>query len=392
MFAPHIKDYIVSAADPVDSLSDRVAGLWGQSVFVVNDDNRYLGRVDLRSLNGARLKGQVTAGELCDRGRPVDNAGNYFQQAESIFLADPHLRALPVVSPGGDIEDLIFRNQTLYKNYLRPYALKTPEILACLNEADLLRLHYAFCIYYAAWEGSALGYERISVIEFGVAGGNGLVQCERFAQAIEKELGIGVEVYGFDNASGLPPLADYRDGGYRWAEGEYPMGEVERLKQRLSRASLVIGDIAEAAESFFRRYNPAPIGAMLIDVDLYHSTVPILNLLTKSHAFFLPRVIMYFDDITWDDEFIGESLAIAQFNEANSDLKISPQQSRPELTVHPRLREFARLKRCHRFSHELYQRKLSRQAGVAPWFFEGFRRFTTSACNLHDVWRARERD
>lgn len=51
-------------------------------------------------------------------------------------------------------------------------------------------------------------------------------------------------------------------------------------------------------------------------------------------------------------EFQGESLAIKEFNERNSQLKISP-----ETLYYQDYR--ARIKICHRFSHTLYNRKAS---------------------------------
>src|SRR5262249_47991956 len=40
------------------------------------------------------------------------------------------------------------------------------------------RPHYGYCIFQAARLASLLGYPRISVIEFGCGGGNGLVNAE----------------------------------------------------------------------------------------------------------------------------------------------------------------------------------------------------------------------
>src|SRR6266851_7746170 len=60
------------------------------------------------------------------------------------------------------------------------------------------RPHYAYCVYQAAVLAKRLGYPRISVIEFGVAGGNGLVNLEWHAREISRWLSIGIDVYGFD--------------------------------------------------------------------------------------------------------------------------------------------------------------------------------------------------
>ncbi len=59
-----------------------------------------------------------------------------------------------------------------YKQRMSIYAVERP--------------HYAFCVYKAATLAKKLGYERVSVVEFGVAGGNGLMNLEYHAQNIQK--------------------------------------------------------------------------------------------------------------------------------------------------------------------------------------------------------------
>ena len=57
----------------------------------------------------------------------------------------------------------------------------------------------------------ALDVERVSVVEFGVAGGNGLLALEKIAEQLEAIYGIAVDVHGFDTGGGLPAPVDYRD-------------------------------------------------------------------------------------------------------------------------------------------------------------------------------------
>ena len=68
-------------------------------------------------------------------------------------------------------------------------------------------------------------FERVSFIEFGVAGGNGLVALERIAQNLQTIFGIEVDIYGFDAVSGMPKSKDHRDLPNLWREGHYPMNE-----------------------------------------------------------------------------------------------------------------------------------------------------------------------
>ena len=54
--------------------------------------------------------------------------------------------------------------------------------------------HCAYGIVNAALQAKELGLCSISAIEFGVAGGNGLVEIEKISSEIENELGVSIEV------------------------------------------------------------------------------------------------------------------------------------------------------------------------------------------------------
>lgn len=76
----------------------------------------------------------------------------------------------------------------------------------------------------------------------------------------------------------------------------------------------------------FLASNPAPVGFISFDLDLYSSTMDAFQLLAASPRLLLPRVHCYFDDIcgyTFGD-LNGERLAIAEFNAASEDRKLSP--------------------------------------------------------------------
>ena len=79
---------------------------------------------------------------------------------------------------------------------------------------------------------------------------------------------------------------------------------------------------------FFSKYNPAPIGAIIHDFDLYSSTKIALSMLKADTKFFLPRVYCYFDDTIGTEtelfnDFTGERLAINEFNSQNEEIKFS---------------------------------------------------------------------
>jgi hypothetical protein len=116
---------------------------------------------------------------------------------------------------------------------------------------------YAFCLYYGALTAKRLGYARISAIEFGVAGGNGIIALQEYASEITRELGIEVEIFGLDSGAGLPQPRDFRDIPYMWQTGFYPMDEA-KLRARLKGSRLVIGDVAETAKTFFSITIPPP--------------------------------------------------------------------------------------------------------------------------------------
>lgn len=193
-----------------------------------------------------------------------------------------------------------------------------------LVDYDVLnRPHYAFCVYNAARLAKQLNLPAISVVEFGVAGGNGLIDLERLATKIEPEFGVKIEVYGFDNATGLPRSTDYRDLPYVWQTGFYKM-DVDALKSKLTRSTLVFGDVADTVTTFFQTHSPAPIGAMFVDLDFYTSTRDALKIFDSPEAAFLPRTFCYFDDIISDGDAVfssrvGELLAIDEYNATHED-------------------------------------------------------------------------
>ncbi|WP_286153228.1 hypothetical protein [Sporofaciens musculi] len=261
-----------------------------------------------------------------------------FLKARSLFLDFPNIFHIPIIDREKHVWDIISRERAFWKIYY--------------VQARLPRMHYAYCIYNAAQEAKALGYDKFSVLEFGVAGGNGLVNCEFHAREIERLFNIGIEIYGFDSGEGLPEKnMGYKDMVNLWPGGSYKMDK-KKLEERLRRAKLVLGSFQDTTEDFLDKYCPAPIGCVLVDVDYYSSTLPILSFLKNQDSAFMPRIYMYWDDIIVGYEFQGESLAIKEFNESNSQIKISP-----ESLYYQDYR--ARIKICHRFSHMDYNRKAS---------------------------------
>lgn len=185
---------------------------------------------------------------------------------------------------------------------------------------------YLLGLLTAAEQAKRQGVPEIAAIEFGVAGGDGLVALQSEAQAVEMETGINIKVYGFDmGANGLPDfIGDYRDHPDVWQPGDYPMDEA-LLRSRLSdRTTLIIGNVHDTVPNFFKEYNPPPIGFVSIDVDLYSSARDALEIFTFAQEKMLWHAPVYFDDIefVFNHRFAGELLAIDEFNEKNPKIKI----------------------------------------------------------------------
>jgi hypothetical protein len=190
------------------------------------------------------------------------------------------------------------------------------------------RPHYGYCVLNAAKLAKELNHDRICVVEFGVAGGNGLLNLEYHALEVEKLLGIKIDVFGFDTGEGLPTLLDYRDLPYHWKPGFFKM-DVPKLQSRLKKAKLIIGNISETSKTFFKDHNPAPIAAMFHDFDFYSSTEKALKMLDEDDKYFLPRVYCYLDDVIGSEvelynDYTGERLAINEFNALHPFKKFSP--------------------------------------------------------------------
>ena len=189
------------------------------------------------------------------------------------------------------------------------------------------RPYLAYCMYHMAIAAKQLGFDKVSVIEFGVAQGAGLLCMERLAANIEKEISIELEIYGFDTGQGMPKEVDYRDAPYLWQEGFFKMNR-EELESKLKRAQLIIGDVAETVPGFFKNYSPAPIGFVVFDLDFYSSTVNALEIFNVNNNTRLPRTFCYFDDLVGVDhdllcEYVGERRAIDEYNQQNKDMKIA---------------------------------------------------------------------
>ena len=186
--------------------------------------------------------------------------------------------------------------------------------------------HYAYGVYWAAFLARQLKLPRMTAIEFGVAGGRGLLALEQAAEEIGEDLGVQVDVVGFDSGEGMPPPSDYRDLPHIWNTGFYKM-DVDKLRAKLRHAKLVLGDVRSTVAEWLSSGIESPVGFVAFDLDYYSSTVPALQVFEGPDDTHLPRVHAYFDDLGSNNlgcmnTFVGEYLAIQEFNERHDDRKI----------------------------------------------------------------------
>jgi hypothetical protein len=190
----------------------------------------------------------------------------------------------------------------------------------------VIRPHNAFGILQAADQAACMGLKEITLLEFGVAAGAGLMNMARVARQVTRVTGVSFQIFGFDTGAGMPPPCDFRDHPDLYGTGDFPM-DVAALKSILPpNVSLMIGNISEKVPEFLARIDAvAPIGYVVFDVDYYSSTREALAVLTAADpAKYLPLTYAYFDDMHQPahNSWCGEFLAIEEFNAAHSMRKI----------------------------------------------------------------------
>jgi hypothetical protein len=193
----------------------------------------------------------------------------------------------------------------------------------CMSSGIDTRPQYLWPVLHAAHSARALGIPTISALEFGVAGGNGLLAMERAAAAATELSGTTIEIFGFDTGSGMPASTDPRDAPWLVEQSLFAMDEAA-LRARLTTAKLVLGHVGETVPEWARSDHP-PVGFVSFDLDYYSATVDAFGVLEGGSETLLPRVPCYFDDLFgygWTD-FVGEREAIDEFNRDHAERKIA---------------------------------------------------------------------
>ena len=189
------------------------------------------------------------------------------------------------------------------------------------------RPHYESLIYETSKNAIKLGFNEISVVELGVAGGNGIKSILKYKRKIEKILDIKINIVGFDTGTGLPNSDLKEDLPYFWKQGDYTNINLKGLEKEDSSIKIYEGNISSTIDKYILE-NKIKIGLIFFDLDLYSSTKLFLDKIPalSEKKLLLPRVFCYFDDLFVADytlnDINGEPLAIKEFNNQFKKIKL----------------------------------------------------------------------
>tara|TARA_A100001015_G_scaffold17261_1_gene20099 strand:+ start:1320 stop:2147 length:828 start_codon:yes stop_codon:yes gene_type:complete len=246
--------------------------------------------------------------------------------------------------------------------FLRILGYEKPLRVALLRYLTIkykrFRPHYETILLESVLEANKLGYEEVSVLELGVAGGNGIIALENYRKKIEKLTNVKIKIYGFDYGDGLPITKNKFDLPFFWSSGEFKIDK-EKLYNKID-SKIFFGDIKDTFKEFVKS-KPPTISAIFFDLDYYSSTKNFLNQLSEFKELLSPRVYCYFDDIFnvnhYFNEHNGELLAIKEFNNESKDIKIGKSPTDSSDFKFPIGAE--KLFMLHNFSHKDYLKNIS---------------------------------
>ena len=191
----------------------------------------------------------------------------------------------------------------------------------------VIRHNNAYSILAAADLARELDLRELTLIEFGVGGGAGLLNMCAIARRVTRETGVRFRIAGFDTGRGMPPPRSYRDHPEIYQEGDFPMDQAALRRALPDNAELVIGELRQTVPAFLQGVSAqAPIGYAVVDVDYYSSTVDALALFDGRPQQYLPRTLVYLDDVEHPshNSWCGERRAVLEFNETRELRKIEP--------------------------------------------------------------------
>ena len=237
----------------------------------------------------------------------------------------------------------------------------------------VLRHHHAYGILAAADCARGLGVERITLLEFGVAHGTGLLNMAAVAERVTEQTGVRCDIYGFDSGRGMPAPQGFRDHPELFGEGDFTM-DPERLRGVLPpNAHLVLGEVATTVPAFMAQLSSeSPVGFVSIDLDYYSSTREALRMLAGPPEHYLPVTQVYLDDIEGQsyNTRCGELLAVAEFNQEHALRTIEPDPFLAKSRVFQRARWVDHMRTLHVLDHPTRNspdRRRDRQSLLNPY-------------------------
>jgi hypothetical protein len=246
--------------------------------------------------------------------------------------------------------------EPLHLNFVSVFVLLFGSFRAKVYFDLVIRPQNAFPILYAADLAKWRGYSSITICEFGVASGTGLLNMCCIAAKVTAITGVEIRIVGFDTGTGMPAPVDYRDLPEFFQAGDYPM-DVARLRASLpANAELHVGDLKETVPDFLSNLaSSSPVGYVAVDVDYYSSTVDVLRVFEGNSELYLPTVCTYLDDIGFDNasEWTGELLAVKEFNKRSQLRKIVPFTLLRSKRLLQRAQWIDRMYVCHIHDHAI---------------------------------------
>ena len=220
----------------------------------------------------------------------------------------------------------------------------------------IIRQHHAYGIFEAAKFAKKLNLKEITIIEFGVANGAGLINIQNICSKISKFLGINFRIYGFDNLTGLPTIETYKDHPDLYMSSDYPITDINYLKKKLDKnVELILGNVSSTIETFNKTdLTNCPIGFVSFDLDLYSSTKNALKVFDRESKHLLPIVNLYIDDLASPkhNSRCGVLLAINEFNSESKFRFIEQHSFLQKQRIFQRARWINHMFQLHVLDHE----------------------------------------
>lgn len=267
----------------------------------------------------------------------------------------------------GTIRRILWERLTepVHLNLLSGFVALLGNLRAKIDFDLVVRQHTAFGLLKAADYAKDLGIDCVTVIEFGVANGAGLLNMCEIGKRVTDLTGVDFDIVGFDTGLGMPPPIDYRDHPEYFSQADYPLENKDLLLNKLpGNARIEFGKLADTVGRFLSVVR-APIGFISVDVDYYYSTVDALTIFDGPSEYYLPMAVMYFDDIRLEghNRYCGELLAIEEFNNGHDLRKITKFNFLKQSRIFRNANWIDQMFICHIFDHAVRQNALKAKRG-----------------------------